>query len=362
MNKQDIETAKQKIFNLVKESLQQEIPTLAHVMNVKNMSETDKIFYEAYKKYGHRNQTWQDFKLMFNGNVRAMQDRVKSWKTWDEINEMFHKKSQLEMKLNQLLKKYNLKSISSSDLQNHDFKKAYPDLVKIFEDYTVLPKQRHINYTSYDPEVEKIATDFFYAVENAKKSGQYMKLKADYTHKMSSLVDLRNAEFVIGERIEIYTTILCENSELLNQFKNFNNLSIKEKTEFAKTILNISAKKYGLPPPKFEINDYSDGDINAAYSKDNDTFVLYEKKIKQIEQPYTLLRWIAHEEAHRIDYKNPNYGIVGEQIMDFVDKIILTYTETDYDIYLEAATEQSSHLMEAYIAGAVAYKISHGKN
>ena len=76
------------IQKCVSESVKKQIPALDYIMETATMSPTDKIFYEAYKKYGTRNHTWQDFRDMFHGDINLMQRTVRGWKTWDEINTM----------------------------------------------------------------------------------------------------------------------------------------------------------------------------------------------------------------------------------------------------------------------------------
>ena len=64
---------------LVAQSIERQIPTLDYIMGFDKMSPTDKIWYEAYKKYGNRNHTWQDFRDMFYGDLNTMQKTVKNW-------------------------------------------------------------------------------------------------------------------------------------------------------------------------------------------------------------------------------------------------------------------------------------------
>ena len=90
MKTEQFENAINDIHSRVKELVMNQLPTLDGIMQVDKMSPEDKVFYEAYKKYGNRSHTWQDFKAMFNGDIATMQKTVKHWKTWDEINDFLY--------------------------------------------------------------------------------------------------------------------------------------------------------------------------------------------------------------------------------------------------------------------------------
>ena len=131
MKKEQFESAQKNIQKQIMQSVIQQIPTLDSIMQVDKMSPEDRVFYEAYKKYGNRNHTWQDFKAMFNSDITNMQATIKHWKTWDEINHIFselHKQSDI---VRTLMIKYNIKEFRKSDYKQ--YKNKFPDLIQAQE-------------------------------------------------------------------------------------------------------------------------------------------------------------------------------------------------------------------------------------
>ena len=71
------------------------------------------------------------------------------------------------------------------------------------------------------------------------------------------------------------------------------------------------------------------------------------------------LKDLAHEDAHRIDYYNAEYGMIGTQLMKFVEDNYLNNNDIDFELYKKFATEQSSYYMHDTVAAALRYNIKY---
>ena len=346
MKKQQFESAQRNIQKQIIQSVIHQIPTLDSIMQVDKMSPDDKVFYETYKKYGNRNHTWQDFKTMFNGDIAAMQKTVQHWKTWDEINRIFselHKQSDI---VRALMIKYDIKEFVKSDYSK--YKTKFPDLIQAHEKFNTLYRMAHVNYSTFDPEIAKIEKQFekekaAIAPENESKK---LDLLARYIHKMSIATDLRNADFVVGERMEIYKDIILSNPQIMNMTLSFDALTIAERTELATMILSASGQKFGTSGKVVSKNENFYNPFNKTISlnpdRSLDEFPLFE-----------FLRLLAHEDSHRIDHQNPNMGMLGSQIMLWQDENYLERNKVSvngYDIYRNQPTELASNYLDIPVA------------
>lgn len=335
--------ATKNIINKIIQASKTQTPFLDYIMQVEKMSPEDKLFYEAYKKYGNRNHTWQDFKAMFNGDIANMQATIKHWKTWDEINAAFH----AENKIRAILIKHNLNPTNTQEYEI--LKTQYPDLAQADKEWQAAPEISATNYSTFDPKIEKLCRK--YEQELAEISPQdnnaIMELNKKYTKEMAELTDLRNRDFVTGERLETYWNIISANKNLLNMAQNFESLSKNEIDKFAKLIINASAQRFG-----------TSGDFAPSQDGKN----AYDYSTKQIKiTTNTLLKntplldfliLLSHEDAHRIDDQNPYYGMLGPRIMQLQKKIYLSEKDNK-ELYEAQPTEQSSHYLDIPVAAGL---------
>ena len=149
--------ATKNIINKIIQASKTQTPFLDYIMQVEKMSPEDKLFYEAYKKYGNRNHTWQDFKAMFNGDIATMQKTVKHWRTWDEINDALSQAYYLIPEIKRLIDKYKLETI---DVTKPEEFEQYPDLVAVCEEYRKVYNSTHQNYSTFNPQVAKLEQEF----------------------------------------------------------------------------------------------------------------------------------------------------------------------------------------------------------
>ena len=363
MKTEQFENAINDIHSRVKELVMNQLPTLDGIMQVDKMSPEDRVFYEAYKKYGNRSHTWQDFKAMFNGDIATMQKTVKHWKTWDEINDALSQAYDLIPEIKRLLNKYKLESI---DVTKPEEFEQYPDLVAVCKKYSELYSGVHQNYSTFNPQVAKLEQEFEKKAKAIDKNDKKAKidLVVEYIKKFDEYIYLTNGNFVIGERIELYRKIILQDQQILEQAKNFDNLSAIQKIDLARMILNKSAKITGTPTGKVTQDDaigrthVLEGDQTAGYAHKQKEF-LFRAEILERYPLALFLKDLAHEDAHRIDYYNAEYGMIGTQLMKFVEDNYLNNKDIDVELYKKFATEQSSYYMHDTIAAALHYNIKY---
>ena len=184
---------------------------------------------------------------------------------------------------------------------------------------------------------------------------------------MDEYIDLKNGDFVIGERVELYREIILNNPEILMAAQNFGNLSGAEKIDLARMILNKSAIKCGTPTGTIVQDDAPEGphilkeSQGGGYQQGAARF-LFRSDIKNFEKLNSFLRTLAHEDAHRIDYYNENYGMIGTQLMKFVIKNYLDNEQISDALYRKFATEQSYYYLGGTTGAALEYMIRKYQN
>ena len=363
MKTEQFENAISDIHSRVKELVMNQLPTLDGIMQVDKMSPEDRVFYEAYKKYGNRNHTWQDFKAMFNGDIATMQATVKHWRTWDEINDALSQAYDLIPEIKRLINKYKLETI---DVTKPEEFEQYPDLVAVCEEYRKVYNSTHQNYSTFNPQVAKLEQEFekkAKAIDETDKKAK-IDLIVEYLQKMDEYIDLTNGNFVIGERIELYREIILNDQQILEQAKDFDNLSVIQKIDLARMILNKSAKITGTPTGKVIQDDaiggphVLTGNQTAGYAHKQKEF-LFRAEVLERYPLALFLKDLAHEDAHRIDYFNAEYGMIGTQLMKFVADNYLNNNEIGVELYRKFATEQSSYYMHNTVAAALGYNIKY---
>ena len=340
MKKEQFDIATKNIVNKIIQTSKTQTPFLDYIMQADKMSDDDRLFYEAYKKYGNRNHTWQDFKAMFDGNINTMYSCIKNWKTWDEINAAFH----AENKVRTLLIQHNLSPKNQQEYEK--FKSQYPDLAQADAEWQAAPEISATNYSTFDPEIEKLERK--YEKELAQITPQdnksIIELNKRYAQEMIALTDLRNRDFVTGERLETYWNIISTNKNLFDMAQNFEHLSPKEIDNFAKLIIDAGAQKFGVA------GGFTPSQNNQnAYNYSTKQIRITTNALVESNPLLDFLMILSHEDSHRVDDQNPNYGMLGQRIMQFQKKIYVS-PKNDKELYKNQPTEQSSHYLDTPVA------------
>ena len=288
---------------ILKAAKKSDSPVLDCVMNVQHMSERDRAWYELYKQYGNRNHTWQDFRDMFDNNLETACKTVANWRTWTEINKLRDMAEQQKARVKHLPIKYKLQAIFGADF--YDFQKKHPDLTAEFAKFLTLYYSAAPNYCTYNHDIAKLKQEF-------KQSGQNIFTKARYVKKMNKFITFKNADFVIAERLDNYYKILSKNPKF-KKLKDAKKMYTNAMLYIAHTILDKSAVIHGAP--KSDITLVKNGSNDGTYlHKTNDIELV--NNFLHSHNFWRYLDTIIHEDTHRIDHKNPDYGMLGSQIMD----------------------------------------------
>jgi len=320
--KKDIYTkAKKKIIDLAEESVIPGVHSLDYVMGVKDMSETDRIFYEMYKLYGNRDHTWQYFKEMFNGDVQKMRETVKNWKTWDEIN-------------------------------NEDIEEDSEDDIEL---------DMFGNYSTYNPKIAQLETEFEKKLSKQEIGDKERKnLVKEYMEKMYELIDIENRDFVVAERIDAYREIIINDSNLLQKAISFYFLLPQERIEFVKTLLDKSAEKFGTPDAEVIQIETLPLKTRFALAGMVACYDIYTNRFYFRGEEHDLilvLETIAHEDSHRIDHFNPSMGMLGTQITKWSNPHYIAcknvLSPKARSLYYKNPTELSSHYIDKPVASAL---------
>lgn len=341
-----------------------DIPSLDSVMGVAKMSETDRIFYEAYKKYGHRTHTWQYFKEMFHGDVKNMQKTVEHWKTWEEINKEAHNRYDSN-KDGFSLTVANIRQITNtpkgkptriyelnelSETQNELQQELFP--MPVYANYLTYTPELGDLYDSYHEDLHEIAFDDTKAHHDLRKK---------YIYELNKLLDFDNdnGKFVLYERINAYRKIIFESPKLLYMADRFDLLTPEEKLNFAQLILDKSAEVFGtptykvVPMPKEKPN-------TLGTAKDPERIFELSTSFQSKTRPlYEFLGTLVHEDSHRIDHYNPNQGLLGAQMQTFM-RDYRTY-DAQNDTYRMNPTEVSAFYLGPSSGNKLASEIENHK-
>ena len=340
MKTEQFNSATKNIVNKIIQASKTHTPFLDYIMQANKMSADDRLFYEAYKKYGNRNHTWQDFKAMFNGDINTMYSSIKNWKTWNEINAAFH----AENKVRTLLIQHHLNPKNQQEYEK--LKSQYPDLAQADTEWQKAPEISYANYSTFDPNIEKLERK--YEKELAQIPPQdnksIIELNKRYVQEMIALTDLRNRDFITGERLETYWNIISENKYLFDMAQKFEHLSQKEIDNFAKLIIDASAQKFGVAGGFTPSHDGKN-----TYSHSTKQIRITTNALVESNPLLDFLMILSHEDGHRIDDQNPYYGMLGQQIMRLQQKIYVS-PENDKELYETQPTEQSSHYLDTPVA------------
>ena len=322
-----IEQRKQTQERVAKAINQDDFSVLDYLMDVEHMSERNKVWYEIYKRYGSRNHTWQDFRDMFNDNLVDACKTVRNWKTWDQINALRDEAFRTQIpKLSHLLKKYNIHQINDENYQQ--FETKYPDLYVTFKTFLTMTYTACPNYCTYNPKVAKLNRKYKGKVQEASECAQF-------TRKMDKFIDLRNADFVVGERIENYYRILISMPYIVCQMQD-ETLPVTRKIEIAHKILNKSAEIHGAPMGPVKPGGHPK--YYGTYVLATNSIILHKKYLTPLNL-WQALYTIIHEDTHRIDYHNPDIGLLGAQIMELVPDMYLYH---ENELYFKNPVEQTA--------------------
>lgn len=319
---------------------QSDFSILDYMMGIEDMSERDRVWYELYKHYGNRNHTWQDFRDMFNDDLVTACKTAMHWKTWDQINAMRHQSNILGEDVRRSLKKYNMYAISEIDYRN--LRNKHPDLVAKYEKFLFLHYNATPNYCTFNPEVAKIKRKYKNKIYLRRASAQYIR-------KMDKFIDLRNAEFVIGERIENYNRIISTDPYIFANITN-QNLSRRKKIKLIHKILDESTRFHGSIKASVVLDKKLTSGGTYAIGQNTITF---NQSLTESHSVCNMLDLVVHEDTHKIDYNNSDFGLLGSQIMDFQPNLYTHTGKKEPRLYYRDPVEQTAYFIGDIVGTAL---------
>ncbi len=342
-------------------ALKRKIAQMRAINPTAGMSDTDIAFYELWKKYAPRNQSFDDFKAMTNGNLEEMQQMAKNWTSWDLDEEM----RVIQQKIDDIWDANP--SIAESWYKDpRATMKEYPELAELIERRNQLNSEGFVgNYSTINPNAKKLKAKAQQNITLQKsmtetevnllrKQGYseqeidrlYTKIVEDtrkYTtddvlRETAEQITISQLDDVALMRADQMHDIIESDSWLKSQKQNWYNLTTDEKREFAQEVSDRLLRKNGVAynktteirAAKLEI-----GDTGTYNNRTNVTQIDFD----QVQDYESFIDVLAHETGgHAIDNLNPNAGALGAQLQDATHDLY----GAAYDAYRAKPTEQTS--------------------
>ena len=311
------------------------------LMNVANMSDTDRAFYDAYLIYGNRAQTFDEWKLMFDNDVNVMRETVRNWPSWNDVRagrsagvayDTYSPAVSQQTSAVQKIKD-NLRTDVMDDMpawravQSQVDSEVNSGLIKNSDEY----RRR------WDELAQQHGTSYS-AFRNAL-SGEINSYAKYWIEDAVENVPLNNMDFVVAERIDLYGSIIESDANLQRMASNFSDLTDAEKLDFANTILQRSSAQVGVHGGAPTVVQLSSEEISKGlvgqYVTGQDVI-----KINTNTNLSDFMNGLAHEDAHRIDDWIPQARALGTQNSRLSGMI---YTNQPSLGYFDVPTERSSY-------------------
>ena len=352
------------------------------IIDFEKLSDTDKEFYKLWKEYAPRNQTFDDFKAMANGNLDNMKKMAESWPTREEINKHNYeaqikynqereilqnkkdtKATELEKLKNEIAAHETTQSANNTELEELSKRRELleQELNQVNHDLENQPKPdlMYGAYTTHDPKLDKINKKVSkldekwgqinervkeYDSEQDKKKLDKIETKLGKQQiKLGDKYPLENLGNVVNERVQNYEDIINSNSEIKSKLDatTWQTLDADEKLEVAQIIIDEYAKNYGGPIIPIRYEERSDATI--GYAHDGKLFLTDYS----LETPEEMLDTLSHEHGHMIDGFFPDQGVLGSQLSTTT---MSAYVSDEDKGYFVSPTEKSSFAIGAAVS------------
>lgn len=339
-----------------------------NIVKFENLSDVDKEFYKLWKTYAPKNQTFEQFKAMSNGNLDEMRQMTKGWRARNERDFAAEIEiADIRGKIDQFYYKRWLEGKYSPTDAN---------TINDFNRLRYLEENRVVNYATYDPEFSKISKPYEQEMEKLNAwydqewnriynnhiqnnlpgkysetdeyknfMQQYREKRKDisgrYQYQIAEQFPLENLGNVVNERATDFTEVIKNNPNIASNLNDFT-WGLKddnERLDIAQQILDEYARKTNTPIIKVEFGDNMvfAGVWNGEKIKINPNSDFFKS-------PRGMLNMLAHEHGHAIDELVPNEGALGEQFSHYAEKL---YSNAEDAGYRVALTEQSSYKLES---------------
>ncbi|MDW3024559.1 MAG: hypothetical protein R8N50_02625 [Alphaproteobacteria bacterium] len=364
-----------------------------NIVKVDKLDDVGKEWYKLWQDYAPKDQTFEQFKAMANGDLDKMKQMLKSWtprskrpiinaqidKQLDDINADVSRRQKI---WDDLMDKYDIDAIPDDPDELAQLYKQHPDLEQATKNLNYARAQQkkledargYYNNTSYstnDPEftrtmesqikIDKLKKELedLYSdewiilpddtpeivekkrnmpqrVDEINKEIEELEKSVPTQWEVAEKHQLQNLGNVVKERADDFAEIIANNPEIKAKLdeKVWSKLTDQERADVAQKVLDEYAVKTNTPRAAvgLDVGDYGG---YHTYGTNNVVFNPNE----QIQHYDGMVETMAHEHGHLIDDLAPNEGALGEQYNYYTSKI---YSNQRDDGYRVALTEQSS--------------------
>ena len=329
------------------------------IIDPSKLTGDDIIYYDLWKKYAPRNQSFDDFKAM--GTLDEIQEMSKSWISWEDIE---YRNKLVEQRSEFLLANKEAMNLFQSTRSFDAVAEQYPYFANI------LRQEREL----YARGVPEVADGFAgsYSTFNPELS-KFVRQRQDFTSMQDKIKTTEEIyqrflnQSVVDEvaslRAEQIDNLINSNPTYKQYKDRFYVLTPEEKQKFATDLIRDIEKLNGVDgslSTKVLQDDNLPKGVGAIYRPTSDKNWQYLNSETHMdfhkEQNYeSFIEDLSHEVGgHAIDHENPNAGALGAQLQNTIANKSYVQSDIDYDAYMKTATEQS-----AYRIGAATAKTQH---
>ncbi len=235
-----------------------------NIVKYENLSDIDKEFWVLWKEYAPKNQTFEQFKAMTNGNLDEMKEMAAGWRggrssrqvvrpeVTQQIQDLKYKELDQILEENTLKSKYGILDLPSDPDELSRLYKQHPDLKNAIDAHAHTRSQIYdlelelldTPYSTYNPEFTRVSKQYQQKIadvdiEKKKAWQEYQKLhpsatmdefnktdaykqfaeqeqaiRRDYQFEVAEKFPLENLGNVVNERADDFAEIIANNPEI----------------------------------------------------------------------------------------------------------------------------------------------------
>lgn len=362
-------------------------------VNVDKLDDIGKEWYKLWQEYAPKNQTFDQFKAMANGNLDEMKQMTK---TWVSRSDLVAAQKELENKnqvFEDLMDKYNIDAFPQDSKEISELAKQHPDLITASNDFisahnkfTNMNMSRE-NYSTFNPEFSKFLNERVpelrsieqqiydtnnemsnLLVNKSLTSTEFNAKSKELNDKLNSLYSQRNnllkqniSQWDVAENFSL-ENIANVASERAQQFKEivksdpslekslnpeiWSDMTDEERLQVAQKIIDDYATKTGTPSVSVKLEPHTN--VGGFYNAGTKTIFLNPNA--NMKTPDGFIEILSHEHAHSIDDLAAKEGALGNQYQYYTNTI---YNNSPNDGYYVALKEQSSYKIGSTVSKEV---------
>ena len=322
------------------------------IIDPSKLTGDDIIYYDLWKKYAPRNQSFDDFKAM--GTLDEIQEMSKGWISWEDIE---YRDTLINQRTQFLIDNKEAMDLFQSTRSFDAVAEQYPYFANS------LRQEREL----YAKGVPKFSMGF---------AGKYSTFNPELRNFVRQRSDLTSLSDKIETTEEIYKRFLNQSvidevaslraeqiDNLINsnptykQYKDrFYALTPEEKQKFATDLIRDIEKLNGvdsqLHTKVLQYNEFPEG-VGASYRpyKDANDQLIGSETLMDFHRKQTYESFIndlSHEVGgHAIDIENPNAGALGAQLEQTISNRAYVESGENFDAYMKTGEEQTAYRIGA---------------